>query len=168
MSDNNTDNMIKNIDRIKSISKLMSMDGGNVDTDKLMNAITAAKSLGILGNNEVQGGDIEEQEEYIAPAGYEPQSEGMRVIKAAIPFLDREYQKNLFLAVKLMEMSREFDSGAMSLQCQSIREDSDDKQRESMLRAVRGQLSRENGRKLDVILKMMEARRIASTLKEIQ
>lgn len=163
-----SDNMMKNIDKIKSISKLMSMDGSTVDTDKLMGAISAAKSLGILGNNEIQSTDAQEREEYITPAEYEPQSESVRVVKAAIPFLDREYQKNLFLAVKLMEMSHEFDSGAMSLQCQSIREGNGEKQRESMLRAVRGQLSSENGRKLDVILKMMEARRIAATLKEIQ
>ncbi len=166
MAENSTDNMMKNIDRIKSLSKLMSMDGGEVDTDKLMNAITAAKSLGMFQNSEVQGAEIEEREEYITPE--DGQSEGLRVIKAAIPFLDREYQKNLFLAVKLMEMSREFDNGSMSLQCQSIREGSDEKQREAMLRAVRGQLSYENGRRLDVVLKMMEARRLASALKEIQ
>ena len=34
-----------------------------------------------------------------------------------------------------------------------------------MLRAVRGQLGSESGRKLDVILKMLEARRIADRLK---
>ncbi|MCD8036225.1 MAG: hypothetical protein LUE88_02425 [Clostridiales bacterium] len=166
MAENSTDNMMKNIDRIKSLSKLMSMDGGEVDTDKLMNAITAAKSLGMFQNNEVQDAEFEERDEYITPE--DGQSESLRVIKAAIPFLDREYQKNLFLAVKLMEMSREFDNGSMSLQCQSIREGSDEKQMEAMLRAVRGQLSYENGRRLDVILKMMEARRLASALKEIQ
>ena len=89
----------------------------------------------------------------------------MKVLKAAIPFLNHEYQKNLFLAVKLLEMNEEFDSGALSLQCQSIREENDDEQREAMLRAVRGQMSSENGRKLDIVLKMLEARRLASKIR---
>ena len=62
-------------------------------------------------------------------------------------------------------MNEDFDSGAMSLQCQSIREGTDEEQREAMLKAVRSQLSNENGRRLDVVLKMMEARRLASKMR---
>ena len=36
---NENDNMLKNIDRIKSLSKLMSSDSSGVDTDKILNAI---------------------------------------------------------------------------------------------------------------------------------
>ena len=42
----NENNMLKNIDRIKSLSKLMSNDNNGVDTDKILNAIAAAKSIG--------------------------------------------------------------------------------------------------------------------------
>lgn len=167
---NENGNMFNNIDKIKSLSKLMSMDnGGGMDTEKILNALAAAKSMGMLGGNEIQEKrpDIvaSDTQEYVGPAEYEPQNEGIRVIKAAIPFLDREYQKNLFLAVKLIEMNEDFDSGAMSLQCQSIREGTDEEQREAMLKAVRSQLSNENGRRLDVVLKMMEARRLASKMR---
>lgn len=96
---------------------------------------------------------------------HETKSEGVKILKAAIPFLNREYQKNLFLAVKLMEMSNEFDMGELSLQCQSIREDNDEEQREAMLRAIRGQMNGENGRKMDIVLKMMEARRLAAKIR---
>ena len=44
----NENNMLKNIDRIKSLSKLMSNDNNGVDTDKILNAIAAAKSMGML------------------------------------------------------------------------------------------------------------------------
>ena len=167
---NENGNMFNNIDKIKSLSKLMSMDnGGGMDTEKILNALAAAKSMGMLGGSEVQEKrqDIvaSDTQEYISPAEYESQNEGIRVIKAAIPFLDREYQKNLFLAVKLIEMNEDFDSGAMSLQCQSIREGTDEEQREAMLKAVRSQLSNENGRRLDVVIKMMEARRLASRMR---
>ena len=53
----------------------------------------------------------------------------------------------------------------LSLQCQSIREDNDEEQREAMLRAIRGQMNGENGRKMDIVLKMMEARRLAAKIR---
>ncbi len=167
MSDNNSESMMKNLDTIKTISKLMSGENSSVDTDKIINALVTAKSLGIIGEERKDRLiETSEGKEYIN--GTDCDTENMRMVKAAIPFLDREYQKNLFLAVKLMEMSKEFDSEEMSLQCQSIREGNDEKQREYMLRAVRGQLSDKNGRRLDVILKMMEARRLAGAVKNIQ
>lgn len=178
---NNTDNIMKNIETIKMLSGMMSSGGGN-DTEKILNAISTARSLGLLGNNndrndknnknDGNNGDdrdndisVSENNECIASQDGISQNEGIRAIKAAIPFLNHEYQKNLFLAVKLIEMNEEFDKGSMNLQCQSIREGSDDEQRESMLRAVRGQMGNENARKLDVVLKMMEAKRIAAKLK---
>lgn len=186
MGDNNTDNIMKNIDAIKMLSGMMSSGGGN-DSEKILNAISTARSLGLIGNIETNDKNVRndrndrngrngqndndndisvsENSEYNIGQDSFAQNEGIRAIKAAIPFLNREYQKHLFLAVKLMEMNDEFDRGAMNLQCQSIKEDSDDEQRESMLRAVRGQVGNESARKLDVVLKMMEAKRIAAKLK---
>ncbi len=172
--DNNTDNIMKNIETIKMLSGMMSSGGGS-DTEKILNAISTARSLGLIGNNDrnerndrnegVNDISVSENNEYVSGQEGLSQSEGIRAIKAAIPFINREYQKHLFLAVKLLEMNDEFDKGSMNLQCQSIKEASDDEQKESMLRAVRGQLGNESARKLDVVLKMMEAKRIASKLK---
>ena len=162
---NDNDNMLKNIDRI---SRIISANGGNVDTDKLLNAISAAKSMGILSNadNEKRGYDIQTENRYEEPIEYYNPNENMRIIKAAIPFLDREYQKSIFLAIKLLEMNREFDNGAMSLQCQSIREETSEKQREAMLKAIRGQMCEESGRRLDMVLKMMEVRKMTALMQK--
>ena len=165
MGENNSGDMLKNIERIQSLSRLMSNGSQQADGERIMNALAAAKSMGIIG-----GPQRSEMTAFENNDGYELTendggSEKLRVVKAAIPFLDREYQKTLFLAVKLMEMNENFDAGALSLQCQSIREQSDEEQREAMLRAVRGQLSGENGRKLDVVLKVMEAGRLVSKLR---
>ena len=165
MEENNTENIIKNIDKIKMLSGMLGQDG-SMDAGKMeniINAITTAKKLGIINMPQEESHDIavsENTEQDNSSFG-----EGIRAIKAAIPFLNREYQKHLFLAVKLMEMNKEYDDGKMSLQCQSITEGTSEEQREAMLRAVRGQLGSESGRKLDVILKMLEARRIADRLK---
>lgn len=162
---NDNDNMLKNIDRI---SRIISANGGNMDTDKILNAISAAKNMGILSNsdNEKNNYEVQTENRYEEPIEYYNPNENMRIIKAAIPFLDREYQKSLFLAIKLMEMNREFDNGAMSLQCQSIREETSEKQREAMLKAIRGQMCEESGRRLDMVLKMMEVRKMTALMQK--
>lgn len=170
--DNNADNIMKNIDTIKMLSGMMSPGGGG-DTEKILNAISTAKSLGLIGgSNEyhdsgTNNADISMAEDNDLFTGQQSnsQNEGIKAVKAAIPFLNNEYQKNLFLAVKLLEMNEEFDKGAMNLQTQSINEGSEDERRECMLRAIRGQLGIVNGKKLDVVLKMLEARKIAAKLK---
>ena len=164
MGENNPGDMLRNIEKIQSLSRLMSNGSQQPDGDRIINAIAAAKSMGMLGGNQRQG-EITAFENNSDLTENDKGSESIRVVKAAIPFLDREYQKTLFLAVKLMEMNENFDSNALSLQCQSIREQSDEGQQEAMLRAVRGQLSGENGRKLDVVLKVMEAGRLVSKLR---
>lgn len=167
MGENSSGDMLRNIERIQSLSRLMSNGTQQADGERIINAIAAAKSMGILGGNNAHTGEITafENMDCCDISENDRGSEGLRVVKAAIPFLDREYQKTLFLAVKLMEMNENFDAGALSLQCQSIREQSDDGQREALLRAVRGQLSGENGRKLDVVLKVMEAGKLVSKIR---
>lgn len=162
MGENNSGDMLKNIEKIQSLSRLMSNGSQQGDGERIMNAIAAAKSMGIIGAPSSRGEIAAFENTDMDIAENDRGSEKMRVVKAAIPFLDREYQKTLFLAVKLMEMNENFDAEALSLQCQSIREQSDEDQREAMLRAVRGQLSGEKGRKLDVVLKIMEAGRLVS------
>ena len=49
--DNNADNIMKNIDTIKMLSGMMSPGSGG-DTEKILNAISTAKNLGLIGNNE--------------------------------------------------------------------------------------------------------------------
>lgn len=176
MSDN--DNMLKNIDMISrlisgnggnigDISNLANLGNGNVDTEKIINALTTAKNMGILPNmsSEEKPYEAQENNNCFEPSDCQSDNEGIRIVKAAIPFLNKEYQKNLFLAIRLMEMNKEFDEGAMSLQCQSIREDNEEKQKESMLRAVRKQVSAENGKRLDMVLKLMEFKKLANIAK---
>ena len=86
----NENNMLKNIDRIKSLSKLMSNDNNGVDTDKILNAIAAAKSMGMLtAQDNSKKNDIIEEKDYSVPMEHETKSEGVKILKAAIPFLNR-------------------------------------------------------------------------------
>ena len=68
----NENNMLKNIDRIKSLSKLMSNDNNGVDTDKILNAIAAAKSMGMLtAQDNSEKNDIIEEKDYSVPMEHE-------------------------------------------------------------------------------------------------
>lgn len=80
------------------------------------------------------------------------------MITAAIPFLDQEYQKNLYLIVRLMEMRRVF-SGEI-LEARSRREEPPSLRRRKMLRAIRPYLGTEERKRLDLLIKAMDMKEI--------
>lgn len=58
MGENNPGDMLKNIERIQSLSRLMSNNTKQPDGERIINAIAAAKSMGILGGNTQRPGEI--------------------------------------------------------------------------------------------------------------
>lgn len=80
------------------------------------------------------------------------------MIFAAIPFLDREYQRDLYVIVRLMEMRRVL-SGEM-LEARGRQEESPALRRRKLLGAVRPYLEQEQRRQLDMIVKVMDVREI--------
>lgn len=80
------------------------------------------------------------------------------MIFAAIPFLDREYQRDLYVIVRLMEMRRVL-SGEM-LEARGRQEESPALRRRKLLGAVRPYLEQEQRRQLDTIVKVMDVREI--------
>lgn len=85
-------------------------------------------------------------------------SVGENMITAAIPFLDQEYQKNLYLIVRLMEMRRVFSGG--TLEARSRQEEPPSLRRRKMLRAVRPYLGVEEQKRLDLLMKAMDMKEI--------
>lgn len=86
------------------------------------------------------------------------ETKGERMLFAAIPFLDQEYQKELYVVVRLMQMRRVLEGSA--LEARSRREENPNLRRRKMLSAIRPCLSEEEGRNLELILKVMEVRQI--------
>ena len=58
MGENNPGDVLKNIERIQSLSRLMSNNTKQPDGERIINAIAAAKSMGILGGNNQRPGEI--------------------------------------------------------------------------------------------------------------
>ncbi len=80
------------------------------------------------------------------------------MISAAIPFLDQEYQKNLYVVVRLMEMKRVLgEEWVESREKQGL---SPKLRRRQMLSAVRPYLAQAEQNQLDTVMKMMELKEI--------
>ena len=87
------------------------------------------------------------------------------MISAAIPFLDREYQKNLYLVVRLMEMRRVLFSEP--IEARERQELPSFLRRRQMLGAVRPYLPHEEKEQLDMVLKIMDIREIMEREREL-
>ena len=95
---------------------------------------------------------MEEKEELFG------RSRNENMISAAIPFLNQEYQKELYVVVRLMEMRRVLSGGA--LQAREKQQEDPALRRRQMLDAMRPYLVDGERNQLDTILKMMDMRRI--------
>ena len=78
------------------------------------------------------------------------------MISAAIPFLDREYQKEIYVIVRLMEMRRVLDGGLLEMR--QKQEDPPALRRRNLLGAVQAYLPAEERNRMETILKMMDMR----------
>ena len=80
------------------------------------------------------------------------------MITAAIPFLDQEYQRDLYIIVRLMEMRRVFSGGM--LEARGRQEEPCSLRRRKMLRAVRPYLPAEDRKQLDMLIKVIDMKEI--------
>ena len=85
-------------------------------------------------------------------------SRNENMIYAAIPFLNREYQRDLYIMVRLMEMRRVLNNGG--LEARERQEEPPHLRRRKMLQAVQTYLPQEERDQLQNILKMMDMREI--------
>ena len=81
------------------------------------------------------------------------------MLSAAIPFLDREYRKGLYVFVRLMEMRRVLGEGSLEAR-ERQEEEHPSVRRQKMLGAIQPYLSEREQRQMENILKMMTMREI--------
>ena len=81
------------------------------------------------------------------------------MLSAALPFLDREYRKGLYVFVRLMEMRRVLGEGSLEAR-ERQEEEHPSVRRQKMLGAIQPYLSEREQRQMENILKMMTMREI--------
>ena len=80
------------------------------------------------------------------------------MITAAIPFLDREFQKEIFVIVRLMEMRRVLQGGFLEMR--EKQQESATLRRRGMLRAIQPYLLQEEQNRMAMFLKLMDMKEI--------
>lgn len=139
---------------------------------KIINAVKTAQMIGDMfqeqpkENNEAIKSEpvaLEEPKDVnMQTFDREFQSPAIRSIKAAIPYLDYPYQKNMGIIVKLMEMDRLINHYTVI-----AAENGKDNSRE-MLMAVKNELPQKSRGVADLLMKIMELKEIAEGMKGVE
>lgn len=139
---------------------------------KIINAVKTAQMIGGLmqgqeNNTEETRRDEEVYVEAEKSAGVQSfdmefQSPAIRSIKAAIPYLDYRYQRNMGIIVKLMEMDRLINHYTVI-----AAENGRDNSRE-MLMAVKNELPERSRGAADLLMKIMELKEIAENMRGVE
>ena len=129
------------------------LDGGR-DTIQMLQRMERLKKL--MGTGEAK--QREERVE-VRQEGAFLRSRREDMLSAALPFLDREYRKGLYVCVRMMEMIRVLGEGFLEAR-ERQEEEHPSVRRQKMLGAVQPYLSEREQRQMENILKMMTMREI--------
>ncbi len=157
----------KNLERIQAFSKMMGNGEnktGEMNPADMLKAMEMAKKFSMVMNtlNEEEP-DIQAEESRLSE-GFFP-SRPMKVLKAAIPFLDQEYQKNLYVAVKLMEVNAIRNMDTLTIQSRSsVPAAPGYDKRGAMLRAIKPYFNMEEQKDIDMVLKLIKMKRLMSMM----
>lgn len=106
----------------------------------------------------LMGQDMPQASQQSAPAVEEEGEKQEKMLMAAIPFLDQEYQRDLYVVVRLMEMRRMLTGGVLQARSRDTLPPS--VRRRQMLSAIRPCLSQREQTRLDTLMRVMDAREI--------
>lgn len=147
--------MMETANRVKGMMQLF-QDTTKEDEPKMSNPALGQKAESISGV-------IAEKEAEEEAFSFANQQEKM--IYAAIPFLDRDYQKNLYVIVRLMELRRVMGQGEL-LESRSRTKDDIPTRRKKLLQALKPYLEVSDRRSIDHMVKMMDMKRIMERKEE--
>ncbi|MFV0315264.1 MAG: hypothetical protein ACK5I7_09200, partial [Anaerotignum sp.] len=138
-------------EQMKLLSAMVGSDGS--DAVQMFERIERLRRL--FGNAQIQKPQDIEMKEASAPESPFGSERGENILFSAIPFLDLEFQKNIFVIVRLMELRRVLEGTTLV-----AREKQDDpvSRRHNMLRAVQPFLQPSERTQLDNMLKIMQMR----------
>jgi hypothetical protein len=131
---------------------------------KIINAVKTARALGDIMQSDTAPSVTSEQPSGrdISAFDKELQSPAISSIKAAIPYLDSRYQRNMGIIVKLMELDRLLHHYTVL-----ATESGEDKSKQ-MLAAIKNELPENNKPIADLLMKIIEIKNITNVIKEME
>lgn len=148
----------------KTLNDSNIMGGGLFNNGNPLSENTSNNAVVPEIKNEVIN-NVSEQEtaikKYSMPFDEDLQTPTIRTIKAAIPYLDFKYQRNMGVLVKLIEMDRLIHKYSnMTVSGQNV----DGNWQKGMLQAIKPELDKKNQQVVDMFMKMIEIKDIAEGL----
>ena len=153
----NNINILNDKNNIKNILESFGFNTENIKTEDIMNAFEKAEKIKSL----IDIPKIEEK-----PVKAQNINNNNDFIYAAIPFLNEEYQKSIYIAVKLMELKKAFDMPVISIQSKKPQKSSIERKKE-LLNVLKSYMSKEDAVKIDNILRFIEMRKLINLKEEI-
>ena len=142
-----------NGDQLKLLSQMMGAEGS--DALQMIERIERMRRL--FGSAEEQKPqDLQVKEAALSESPF-GSTQGENILFSAIPFLDMEFQKNIFVIARFMELKRVMEGSQLETR---ERQEDPVNRRHNMLRAIQPFLATEDKRQLDTMLKFMEMRSI--------
>ena len=138
----------KDIEKIKNFARLMGKNPK--ETEKIINF---ANTVGAMKRDE-----FNKESNALVNNNF---SEEINILKASIPFINREYQRDLFVIVKLMEIK---DGDKTIVMQEKNGQENMYKRRTELLKAVRPYLKSEEKEQADIILKAMQIKALMNNL----
>ncbi|NLK37077.1 MAG: hypothetical protein GX299_03220 [Epulopiscium sp.] len=145
----------------KNISAMSQKDDGmDMDFMKMADTIKMFQTMmSVAENNKLPKNSAPEPEEEDDALPFN-MNRRERILQAAIPFLDQEYQRNLYIVVRLLEMKRVLGQESVMLESRSRKVDDSHIRQRKLLNAVRPYLSGEEKARVDWMVKIMDMKTI--------
>ncbi|HIT73474.1 MAG TPA: hypothetical protein IAD10_07440 [Candidatus Fimicola cottocaccae] len=145
---------------IRGILENFGFNTENINNNDIIEALSKAKKIKSLIE---MNSNVKKQEEVHNEINIDDKN---NFIYAAIPFLNEEYQKSIYIAVKLIELKKAFDMPVISIQSKTVQKSSYERKKE-LLSVIKKYMSKEEAAKIDSILKFIEMRKLINMKGEI-
>lgn len=126
----------------------------NFDIEKIMNVVKTIQAV----SSPIEDVNTENENKKVINDDFEHKNTtpAINSIKAAIPYLDTKYQKNLGVMIKIIEIERLLNN----FQAMSIGGENNKERKIKMLQAVKTELDLKKQKVLDIFIRVMEIKDI--------
>lgn len=178
MGEDNGLDMMKMMAEAMRLSKVLNGDGEDnkvdnetEDMDGMENMLQMIKMVSLISNTMKPNLEISNQtteisknfsgEEFIKHVSYfeeDVNTPAIKTIKSALPYLDYKYQRNIGVALKLIEIQRILDKYSSAVENMDITKN--ENWRKDMILAIRPHMEEEKRRMIDMLINLMEIKAI--------
>lgn len=153
------------IEKAKMLSTAMGNSAESVNEEQMEQFAKMANIIKFMNESSQNNQSTEEEKENTAPKRLfdEIENPAIRAIKSAIPYLDFEYQKNLGVMIKIIELDNLIKKYKdTTLQTASVKEKGWQKE---MLLAMKPELDEKKQYFIDMFLKIIDMKEIMDLMK---